>query len=138
MKTIFRKISAVFMVAILLLSITSFSVFKHFCNENLVEISNFSKVDSCCKSKIVSSTFKIVKFSKKDCCKNEIETKINTSFQNTNSLKLIKSQSVLAFSFYTIFVKKINFTPVNTLFYQDFSPPKILRNKQILFQSFLI
>ena len=138
MKTIFRKISAVFMVAILLLSITSFSIFKHFCNENLVEISNFSKVDSCCKSNIVSSNFKIVKFSEKDCCKNEIEAKINTSFQNTNSLKLIKSQYVLAFSFYTVFVKKMNLTKVNRLFYQDFSPPKILRNKQILFQSFLI
>jgi hypothetical protein len=64
--------------------------------------------------------------------------KSNTSFQHTNSLKLIKSQYVLAFSFYTIFVKKMNFIKVYTTFYQDFSPPKILRNKQVLFQSFLI
>jgi hypothetical protein len=138
MKNVFRKISAVFMVAILLLSITSFSIFKHFCNENLVEISNYSKVDSCCKSNIVSSNYKTIKFSKKDCCKNEIDTKTNISFQHTNSIKLIKSQSVLAFSFYTIFVKKMNFTKANRLDYQDFSPPKILQNKQILFQSFLI
>jgi len=138
MKNAFRKITAVFMVAILMLSITSFSIYKHFCNNNLVEISNFSKVDSCFKSKIVSGNFKTLKFSTKDCCKNEIDTKSNTSFHNTNSLKLIKSKYVLAFSFYTISVKKMNFTKVNTLFYQDFSPSKILRNKQILFQSFLI
>lgn len=138
MKNVFQKITVVFMVAILLLSITSFSMYKHFCNDNLVEISNFSKVDSCCKTKIVSNNFNIVKFSKKDCCQNEIVMKSNTSFQHTNSLKLIKSQYVLAFSFYTIFVKKMNFIKVNTTFYQDFSPPKILRNKQVLFQSFLI
>ena len=136
MKDTFRKISAVFMIAILLLSTTSFSVFKHFCNGKMVAIST-EKVDSCCESKSVIKSDEL-NFSEKDCCKNETSTKEFLPFDSVNPIKITKSQTFFLTSFYYNFIAKSTVIQISKNFYKDFAPPKISRNIQVLFQSFLI
>lgn len=136
MKNIFRKISAVLMVAILLLSTTSFSVFKHFCNGNIVAIST-EKVDSCCDSESVVKSNEL-NFSEKDCCKNETSIKEVVPFDNTTSVKITKSQTLFLTSFYYNFIEKTTFVNTTKNYYKDFSPPNLVLNKQVLFQTFLI
>ena len=136
MKDTFRKISAVFMIAILLLSTTSFSVFKHFCNGKMVAIST-EKVDSCCESENVIKSDEL-NFSKKKCCKNETSTKEVLPFDSVNSIKITKSQTLFLTSFYYNFIVKSTVIQISKNFYKELAPPKILQNIQVLFQSFLI
>lgn len=137
MKEVFKKITAVIMVAILLLSTTSFAVYKHFCGENLVAIST-EKVDSCCESETVPLKSDKLNFSEEDCCKNETSIKDVQIFDTTNTVKIDKSQTLFLTSFYYNFVEKLTFVNTTKNYYKDFSPPKLVSNKQVLFQTFLI
>ena len=136
MKGVFKKVTAVFMVTILLLSTTSFSVYKHFCGDNLVAIST-EKVDSCCDSETTLKSNKL-NFSEKDCCKNETALKNIQLFDATSSIKIAKSQTLFLTSFYYIFIKKSTFVNLTKNYYKDFPTPKLVINKQVLFQTFLI
>jgi hypothetical protein len=136
MKDLYRKITAILMITILLLSTTSFSIYKHFCNDNLVAITT-EIVDSCCESK---STIKSnnLNFSEKDCCKNETSFKSIQPFDATNSIKITKSQTLFLVSFYSNFIKKLTLTTPSKKYFKDFSPPTLVSNKQVLYQTFLI
>ncbi|MEX1383075.1 hypothetical protein [Lutibacter sp.] len=136
MKGLFRKIAAVLMVTILLLSTTSFSIYKHFCGDNLVAIST-EKVDNCCDSKTTLKSNNL-NFSKKDCCKNETALKNIQLFDTTSSKKIAKSQTLFLASFYFSFIEKLITVDTTIKFYKDFSPPTLVSNKQVLFQTFLI
>lgn len=138
MKEFFRKIGAFCLVAILLLSTSSFSVFKHFCGDHLVNIS-FEKVDSCCETEAESSSIvpNYLNFSEQDCCKNETSVKELSIVDYTQTLKISKSKVVFITAFYYSFIENtIRFSSIN--FFENFSPPNIVFNKQIQFQSFLI
>jgi hypothetical protein len=137
MKEVLRKITAVLMVAILLLSTTSFSVYKHFCGDNLVAIST-EKVDSCCESETIPEKPNKLNFSEKDCCKNETSIKDIQIFDASSSIKITKSQTIFLASFYNNFIEKPTFVNNSKNYYKDFSPPTLVSNKQVLFQTFLI
>jgi hypothetical protein len=137
-KDFFLKIGAICLIAVLMLSTSSFSVFKHFCGDNLVNVS-FEKVESCCEKEIESNTFisDELNFSEKDCCKNETTIKELSFVDYTKSLKISKSKVVFITAFYYSFIE--NSTEFSAKqFFKDFSPPDIVFNKQIQFQSFLI
>ena len=136
MREVFRKITAVLMVTIILLSTTSFSIYKHFCGDNLVAITT-EKVDSCCDSKISIKSNKL-NFSEKNCCKNEATFKKIELFDYTNSVKITKSQTFFLSSFYASFIQNSTIVTISKKYYKDFSPPKLVSNKQVLFQTFLI
>lgn len=138
MKDVFRKIGAICMIAILLLSTSSFSVFKHFCGDNLVSIS-LEKIDDCCDSKDSHKPLASNKlnFSKKDCCKNETSVKELSILESNKTLKVSKSQVVFITAYYYNFVHQLQGFSVEHYF-KDFSPPSIVLNKQIQFQTFLI
>ena len=136
MREVFRKITAVLMVTIILLSTTSFSIYKHFCGDNLVAITT-EKVDSCCDSKITIKSNKL-NFSEENCCKNEATFKKIQLFDYTTSVKIIKSQTLFLSSFYNSFIQNLTIITTSKKNYKDFSPPKLVSNKQVLFQTFLI
>ena len=137
MKEVLKKISAVLMVAILLLSTTSFAVYKHFCGDNLVAIST-EKVDSCCVTENTPLESNKLNFSEEDCCKNEATIKNIQLFDTSSSIKLTKSQTLFLTSFYFNFIEKSTFVNNTKSYYKDFSKPKLVINKQVLFQTFLI
>lgn len=126
------------MVAILMLSTSSFSVFKHFCGDNLVNIS-FEKIDSCCESEVENNAIVNHKlnFSEKDCCKNETSIKEFSVVDYTETLKISKSKEIFITAFYYSFIENIDDFSTKH-FFSDFSPPNIVFNKQIQFQTFLI
>lgn len=136
MKETFRKISAVLLVSVLLLSTTSFSIFKHFCNGNMVAIS-MEKIDNCCKSESVIKSYKL-NFSAQDCCKNETSIKRILPFNDTNASKITKSQQLFLSLFYYNFIENSFFIKIKKNFYKKLTPPNLVFNKQVLFQSFLI
>lgn len=117
---------------------TSFSLFKHFCGDNLVNIS-FEKVDNCCDSEVKTDAVANYKlnFSEKDCCKNETSIKELSIIDATRSLKILKSKTVFIVAYYFSFIENPdNFSTKN--YWKYFSPSYSIFNKQIQFQSFLI
>ncbi len=125
------------MVAILLLSTTSFSVYKHFCGDNLVTIST-EKVDSCCDSEKTPLKSDQLNFSEKSCCKNETSSTDIQIFDTTNPIKISKGQVLFLTSFFYNFIEKPTYLTITNNYYKDFSPQKLVSNKQVLFQTFLI
>ena len=138
MKKVVHKLLAFFMVSILMASTTSFSLYKHFCGDNLVEISRFTQTDECCDVEIKHTPISNLNFSEEDCCKSETEITPQLTFESTKSLKLIKNQLIFITAFYYTFIEENEDFDVKTNFYNNFSPPNIVFNKQIQFQSFLI
>lgn len=140
MKKAVHKIVAILMVTILMVSTTSFSIYKHFCGDNLVEVSRY-ETRSCCPSEEDEHSKKTsneLSFSEKECCKNETEISEPPTLDNSKNFKLIKNQLVFVTSFYYSFIEKNEDFDSKTNFYNNFSPPEIVLNKQVQFQSFLI
>lgn len=138
MKKVAHKILAVLMVTILLVSTTSFSLFKHFCGDNLVEISRYTQTDECCDKEIKYEQVSFLNFSKKDCCKSEIEFSPQLTFETAKTLKLAKNHVVFITSLYHSFIEKNEIFDIKTNFQNNSSPPKLVLNKQVQYQSFLI
>lgn len=138
MKNVVHKIIALFMTTILLVSTSSFSVYKHFCDDNLVEISRYTQTDECCDVEIKHKIISTLNFSEKDCCKSETEVNTQLTFENVKPLKLNKNQLIFITSFYDSFIDKLEGFTAKKDYYNNFSPPLIVCNKQIQFQTFLI
>lgn len=138
MKEGLRKISAVLMVAMLLLTTTSFSTFKHFCDGDLVQVSNYIKTANCCNSKSAPKKTNKLTYSESDCCTNETELKYVPSFDHNNTLKLNNSEKIILTSFYCSFTKNLKSSINQISVFKNFPPPNIHFDKQILYQSFLI
>ena len=138
MKKVAHKILALLMVAILLVSTTSFSLYKHFCGDNLVEVSRYVQIVECCEVEIKHNKTSKLNFSEKDCCKSETDISEQLTLENTKTIKLVKNQVVFIASFYYSFIQPNETKNRKTNFYNNFSPPDIVFNKQIQFQSFLI
>ncbi len=137
MKKVVHKILAVFMVTILMVSTTSFSIYKHFCGENLVNVSRYTQIDNCCEAEKKHKPLPNLNFSEEDCCKNKTEITPQLTFENTKSSKLIISQVIFITSFYQTFIEQKEKNS-QTDFYNNFSPPEIVYNKQVQYQNFLI
>lgn len=138
MKNVAHKIISFFMAILLLVATSSFSVYKHFCGDNLVEVSRYTQTDECCAVEIKHKPISILNFSEKECCKNETEITSQLHLENTKPLKLNKNQLVFITSFYYTFINKIEGFTTEKNYYNNFSPPLIVCNKQIEFQTFLI
>lgn len=134
MKSIFIKIASFTLAFLVLFSTLSFTVEKHYCGDFLVDISFVGELDACAMNIDHNAAIK-----KKSCCKDEVQ-----KIQGQDKLQANKVEkfSFEKEKFLTAFVISYQdlFT-VNKLknnFYKDFSPPDILLDYQVLFQTFLI
>lgn len=138
MKNVVRKISTFVMATLLLVTTSSFSVYKHFCDDNLVEVSRYTQTDKCCDVEIKNKPTSTLNFSEKDCCTSETNIIPQLTFKNSKPLKINKSHLVFITSFYYVFINKLEDFNVKTNYNNNFSPPLIVCNKQIQHQAFLI
>jgi uncharacterized membrane protein len=131
MKSIFNKIASISMAFLVLLSTMSFTVEKHYCGDFLVDVSIIGNADSCDMKMDLSDI--------NNCCKDEIyhiEGQDKLQKNSTDDLSLNQQKIIIALviSYQTIFVD----VDLEKEFYKDFSPPDILQDYQVLYQSFLI
>ena len=131
MKSIFNKIASISMAFLVLLSTMSFTVEKHYCGDFLVDVSIIGNADSCDMKMDLSDS--------NNCCKDEIyhiEGQDKLQKNSTDDLSLNQQKIIIALviSYQTIFVD----IDLEKEFYKDFSPPDILQDYQVLYQSFLI
>ena len=135
-KHFLHKMFSVFLALIVLSSTMSFTIEKHFCGDKLIDVALFSELNKC---NIDSSSIDLEEFVKKMCCKDEVNIvtgqdellmhdfddlsmDIQTAlFEVTQSINHLVSVELLS--------KKS---------FNDYSPPKLIVNRLIVNQNFLI
>lgn len=119
------------MAALVLFSTVSFTVEKHYCGDNLIDVAIFTEADKCGDN--------MEQTSKMSCCKDEVE--------------VIKGQDELKFSTFEeldfnkqVFVATLAITysnlfkslPKQIIRFKDYSPPNLIADLNIVNQVFLI
>lgn len=140
MKEVFAKISSLLMALLVLLSTLSFSVDMHFCGDHLVDFSLFEEVEGCgmkAKPAIASSLCETVEMDM-DCCSDvefvvEGQQDLKLSFD-----QLSFEQQVFLTSFVYSSVSLYKSAAENVVHFKDYAPPPLIRDVQILDQTFLI
>ena len=119
------------MAFLVLLSTMSFTVEKHYCGDYLVDVSYLGNADSC-DMNMDASEFT-------NCCKDEtfhIEGQDKLQKNSADDLSLNQQKIILSFAISYQAIFEDVFTKIE--FYKDFSPPDILLDYQVFYQTFLI
>ena len=124
----FRKAAHILLASLLLITTMGYSLSKHYCGSNLVEVSINFEADPCCNDEGTS-----------DCCKNETEYfQLKVDFVSTvsldnNQITEIKVLFPLVFTFSICASGNIE---IQTSNYAESPPPKI-QTKLSLLQTYL-
>lgn len=127
------------MALIVLFSTMSFSVDMHYCGDHLVDFSFAEKVNTCMmKAEMSKSTDCTVMEMKMDCCSDveivvEGQDDLKISFD-----QLSFDQQLFVASFVYSYINLFEGLEENSIPFRDYSPPPLIRDVQILDQTFLI
>jgi hypothetical protein len=140
MKETFRKIASTIMALIVLFSTMSFSLDMHFCGDHLVDFSLFESVDTCMmKAETTKSSSECALMDMEmDCC-----TDVEVVLQGQDDLKIsfdqiTFDQQVFVASFVYSYINLFEGFDENIVPFKEYSPPPLIRDIQILDQTFLI
>lgn len=126
------------MALLVLLSTMSFTVESHYCGEFLVDTSFFGAVETCGMETQEKSPSSDCEITKKNCCSDEqliVEGQDNLKISLD---KLEKDQQVFVASFIYSYINLFEGFETETPSFRDYSPPPLVRDIQVLDQTFLI
>lgn len=131
------KTSSFLMALVILFSAMSFTIDMHYCGDTLVDTGVFSKAKSCGMETNETTTCKSTVLKKK-CCSNE-----QVTFQGENELQLTfedfnYNQKVIFASFFYTYINLFEELEKNITPLQDYSPPLVVKDIQLLDEVFLI
>lgn len=136
----FRKLMSSILALIVLFSTMSFSLDMHFCGDHLVDFSLFESVDTCMmKAETTKSSSECTLMdTEMDCC-----TDVEVVLQGQDELKIsfdqiTFDQQVFVASFVYSYINLFEGFDKNIVPFKEYSPPPLIRDIQILDQTFLI
>lgn len=126
------------MALIVLFSTFSFTVEQHYCGDFLVDYSLFGKPESCGMDVQKDMHSERSGLSQKDCCNDEVlsidgQDNLKLSFD-----KLSFEQLQFVASFVYSYLNLFKGLPENIVSFSDYPPPLLVKDIQILDQTFLI
>ncbi|SFR33886.1 hypothetical protein SAMN04490243_0746 [Robiginitalea myxolifaciens] len=130
------------MALLVLFSTMSFSVEMHYCGDHLVDFSFIQKVDTCMmkaeKAKPQSQCSMPDMDMEMDCCSD-----VEVVFEGQDDLKLSFDQlsfdqQIFLTSFVYSYVNLFEGFDENIVPFKDYAPPPLIRDVQVLHQTFLI
>ena len=126
------------MALLVLLSTVSFTIDSHYCGNILVNSTIFGSAKTCGMEVQQKPSSKECDITKKDCCSNEQfivdgQDNLKTSFD-----KLEKDQQLFVAVFIQSYINLFFEDQTDFNSYKDYSPPPLVRNIQVLDQTFLI
>ena len=129
MKQFFLKIPTLTLSFLVLFSTFSFTVDTHYCGDFLMDVSILGETDGC-----GMQMDKQVVAKKKNCCKDEVhkvEGQDELQVQKVEQITFENQQFLASFvvSYQDLFLVNES----KTTFYNDFSPPDIPINYQVLY-----
>lgn len=135
--TISHRITSVLLALIVLISTLSLTVEKHFCGDTLVDVAIFSQSNKCGMKMASMDSGKAIK--SKSCCKDEvniIEGQDDLLVKSMDDFEGLQKHFIVAFT-HTYFQLFEDVTEPEVS-YQDYKPPKIIQDIQVLHDTFLI
>ncbi|MFK5879347.1 MAG: hypothetical protein QM478_07610 [Flavobacteriaceae bacterium] len=137
MKQVFHKIASFLMAFVVLFSTLSFTVDMHYCGDTLVDTAFFTDADSCGMEmdSVINDECSIVK---KECCTDVHLTKNSQDAVKYSFDDLTFNQQIVAVSFIYSYINLFEGLEENIIPFQDYSPPLVVDDIQLLDESFLI
>lgn len=124
------------MTLLILLSSVTFTVTKRYCNDDLVDITVFSKFEDCCDEETKNTT---TKTNDKKCCIDKIEIIEGQQIVKNSSFDDLDSHEQLTlFTFVYSYVNLFEGLPQHIIPHKEYAPPILIVDKQTLEQVFLI
>ena len=137
MRKIFQKFSALLLAMLVLVATSSFTVSMHFCGEKLIDYS-FTETLKNCNDSSFKTSFETL-FSKKSCCsdKHIVKQSQNELSQKEITTSIYKKIDFINhfYDYEEIFVLQNLQDESSTIYY---SPPNLIWDRVILFETFLI
>ena len=130
------KVFSVLLALLVLASTLSLAIEKHFCGDVLVDVAVFSEVKKCCPGDSENASPEITKDS---CCKNEIEIlegQDELTLKTYEDLDDVQQQFLLAYAY--SYVCLYESLPKRIVPHKDYSPPLLIRDIQVLDETYLI
>tara|TARA_Y100000815_G_scaffold717_1_gene633 strand:- start:6 stop:386 length:381 start_codon:yes stop_codon:yes gene_type:complete len=126
------------MALLVLFSTLSFTVESHFCGDILVDTSLFGKVETCGMDLQKTSTSTDCDITKKNCCSDEQLLVQGQDTLKTSFDKLDKEQQIFVVALVQSYIYLFESNEANITSFKDYSPPPLIRDVQVLDQTFLI
>ncbi len=130
-----HKSCCVFLSFLVLFSTVSFTVEKHFCGDTLVDVAIFTKAQKCSAEMAANATTKITQ---KNCCKDEINVVQGVDKLTIKSLENLITDSYTIPVILTINTPFLEVLPQEYVPHKNYSPPNLIEDFSILFETFLI
>ena len=135
MKKFFRNTGATLLALMVLLSTFSFTVDKHFCGKLLVDAAVFSEAHSCGMD---MENDAMAGMDEDSCCKDQKiqidgQDELKRSFDDLDFQKQLFVTS-FTYSYFNLF----EILPGREIPFQDYSPPLLVTDIQLLDQVFII
>ncbi|MET2983971.1 HYC_CC_PP family protein [Aureibaculum conchae] len=135
MKKGFLKISALLMAFLTLFSTLSFTIEKHICNGNISDVAVFDDLERCNMPE-ENHVKDLQGFEKESCCKDEIHYVQGSNAELKISQKLQAKVFAVLFTYtYLNFFENLEKDSTSFLSY---SPPIVIKDIQVLYDTFLI
>ncbi|MEW4925324.1 hypothetical protein [Algibacter sp. 2305UL17-15] len=127
-----HKTFSVSLALIVLFSTVSFTIEKHFCGDTLVDVAIFTDSEKC-----AMEALEILQ--KKTCCKDEINVVEGQDELKTASFEdLDFEQQQFLTAFVYSYITGFESLPKETIPHNDYSPPNLVADIQVLDQVFII
>ncbi|WP_111682012.1 HYC_CC_PP family protein [Winogradskyella tangerina] len=134
--SVFHKVFSVILAFLVLGSTMSLVIEKHFCGGNLVDVAIFSEIDKCCGGKVDSDSMKVTK---KSCCENEVdivEGQDDLALKSFDDLNETQKQVLVSYAY--VLANLYESLPKQIIPHRDYSPPLLIRDIQVLDETYLI
>ena len=133
MKEIFRNIGASLLAFVVLLSTVSFTVDKHFCGKILVDTAVFSEAHTCGMEMESNSAMD------EDSCCNEQKVLVEGQDELKRSFEDLDFQQQLFVTSLTYsYLNLFETLPGQVIPFEDYAPPLLVTDIQLLDQVFII
>ncbi|MBT8178290.1 MAG: hypothetical protein HKP60_04095 [Eudoraea sp.] len=138
MKELFHRIGAICMAIVVLFSTLSFTVDMHYCGQTLVDLS-IVEADNCLMASIMpADTSGCASMQKMHCC-----TDVEINFEGQDELKvsfdqLSFDQKLFLTTYLYTYTDLFNEVEETAIPFDGYPPPLLVRDIQVLYESFLI
>ncbi len=134
--SVIHKTFSVALSFLVLFSTLSLTIEKHFCGDVLVDVAVFTETEKCADD---LSVIDVARVNKKSCCKDEIDVIEGLNLLTINSfedLDDLQAQVLLSYRF--SYINSFKGSPNLVIPHKDYSSPILIKDKQVLDETYLI
>jgi hypothetical protein len=137
-KGILKNITALCLAFLVLASTMSFTINEHYCGGSLVDTSLFVKADTCMMEDMGMSNSDDISILKDNCC-SDLTTIIDGQDEvHQNGKQLAFEEQLFITSFLYTYSTLFSSKESSRVLYKEYIPPKLIKDIQVLDETFLI